>query len=390
MKKTTKFPVMLLVILALTLTACANQQPTATQNNTPAAPVLSSDSVVAEGHLKPAQAANLIFQVRGIVEDVNVKIGDRVNEGDELARLSNASQAEAQVAAANLELLDVQQALDMLVRRGDTNLAQTWSAFMDAQEVRAEAEREWEDLNVDNIENRIEDAESDVRDLEDDLDDAQDEFDKYEDLDKDNSRRQTAEDDLERAQEDYNEAVRELEELTRERDAVRAALDAAIASEAEAKYQWELSTDGVNKEQLTFAEARLENALAQVAAAEDSLNNYMITAPFDGVVADVAVDVGEQVGTESRAVSVVDTSSWVVETSDITELEVVDIQTGQAVTFVADALPDVTMEGVVAAVSQSSITQSGDVLYTVYIEASGVDSRVKWGMTVEVTFDPMN
>jgi multidrug resistance efflux pump len=261
---------------------------------------------------------------------------------------------------------------------------------MDAQEVRAEAEREWEDLNVDNIENRIEDAESDVRDLEDDLDDAQDEFDKYEDLDKDNSRRQTAEDDLERAQEDYNEAVRELEELTRERDAVRAALDAAIASEAEAKYQWELSTDGVNKEQLTFAEARLENALAQVAAAEDSLNNYMITAPFDGVVADVAVDVGEQVGTESRAVSVVDTSSWVVETSDITELEVVDIQTGQAVTFVADALPDVTMEGVVAAVSQSSITQSGDVLYTVYIEASGVDSRVKWGMTVEVTFDPMN
>jgi hypothetical protein len=57
---------------------------------------------------------------------------------------------------------------------------------------------------------------------------------------------------------------------------------------------------------------------------------------------------------------------------------------------VADALPDVTMNGVVTAISESSFTQSGDVLYTVYITVEDVDPRVKWGMTVEVTFEPQN
>ncbi|HSG43526.1 MAG TPA: HlyD family efflux transporter periplasmic adaptor subunit [Anaerolineales bacterium] len=387
MKKITKSLVMIIIVLALTLTACGGQESTPSQDNASVAPAFSSSAVVGEGQIKPVRAVNLSFQARGTVEDVSVEIGDSVREGDVLARLSNASQAEAQLASAKLELLSAQQALETLVRTGDANLAQSWAAYMDAQVARAEAEREWEDLNLDNIDDDIEDAESDVLDLEDDLEDAQEEFEKYEDLDEDNSRRKDAEDDLEAAQEDYNEAVRDLEERIRERDAVRAVLDAAIAAEAEAEYQWDLSADGANEEQLTFAQARLDNAEAQVAAAENALNNYIITAPFDGVVADVAVSIGEQVGPESRAVSIVDTASWVVETSDISELEVVDIEVGQSVTLIADALSDVEMDGVVTAISQSSFTQSGDVLYTVYISVDEVDERIKWGMTVEVIFE---
>lgn len=379
----------LVVILALGLSACANQQETPTQNESPAESVLSPGVVIAEGHIKPAQAVNLSFQARGVVEEVSVEIGENVRAGDVLARLSNASQAEAQLAAANLELLNARQVLDALVRTGDGNSAQAWSAFMDTQVVRAEAEREWEDLNTDNIEDRIEDAESDVLDLEEDLQDAQEEFDRYKDLSEDNTRRSTAEDELEGAQEEYNEAVRTLEEIRRERDTVRAALDAALAAEAEARYQWELSMDGANKDQLALAEGRLEYAQAQVAAAEGTLSNYILTAPFDGVVMDVAVSVGEQVGPESRAVSVADTSSWMIETTDITELDVVDIEIGQAVTFRADALSDVEMSGVVSGISQSSFVQSGDVIFTVRIEVDEIDPRVRWGMTVEVEFEPL-
>jgi multidrug resistance efflux pump len=260
---------------------------------------------------------------------------------------------------------------------------------MNAQIARAEVERKWEALNVDDIENRIEDAKAEVQDREKDLQDAKDEFDKYKDLDKDNSKRKTANDDLENAQNDYNEAVRKLEEITRERDTVRSALDTTLATEAEAKHQFEQTVDGPNKEQLALLSARLENAKAQVAAAEDALSNYQISAPFDGVVADVAVEVGEQVGVESRAVSIVNASSWVIETTDITELEVVSVAVGQKVTFTADALSDVTMDGVVTEVSQSSFVQGGDVIYTVRIAANDVDPRVKWGMTVEVTFAPL-
>jgi multidrug resistance efflux pump len=88
-------------------------------------------------------------------------------------------------------------------------------------------------------------------------------------------------------------------------------------------------------------------------------------------------------------VSVVNASSWFIETTDITELEVVNVAVGQKVTFTADALSDVTMEGVVTEISQSSFVQGGDVIFTVRIAAQDVDPRLKWGMTVEVTFEPL-
>lgn len=388
MKKTIYGVGILLVVLTLTISACANQPAVATEDGADTQ-AESASGIVAEGHLKPERAANLSFQVRGVVEEINVRIGDTVQEGAVLARLSNASQAEAQLAAAKLELVTAQQELDTLNRTGGNNLATTWTAYLDAQLVRADAEREWEELNVDDIDDRIEDAETEIQDLEEDLKDAQEEFDKYKDLDEDNTTRQTAEDDLETAQEDYNEALRNLEEIVRERDTVRAALDAALAAEAETKHQYEISTEGVNKDQLTLAQARLENASAQVAAAESNLLNYVLTAPFDGAVAEVEIEVGDQVTAESRAVAIADTSSWMIETTDITELEVVDVSEGQNVTFIADALPDVTMDGIVTEISQSSYTQSGDVIYTVRIKANEVDPRVKWGMTVEVNFEPL-
>jgi len=390
MKKITNSLAMLLVILALTLSACANQQETPVQDSASSAPVISSNAVVGEGHLKPARAANLTFQARGMVETVNVKIGERVNEGDVLARLSNASQADAQLASANLELISAQYDLDTLNRTGDVNRAAAWDAYQKAQIAREDAQKEWNDVNPRTIQDRVDDQQATVNDRKQDLEDAQDEFDKYKDLDIDNSKRKTAEDDLRSAQKDYDNAVAELEDIQRESDSVRAALDSALAAEAEAKHQYELSADGANTDQLVLAQSRVDNAQAQVAAAESALSNYVITAPFDGVVADVAVSIGEQVGAESRAVSVVDTSSWIVETSDITELEVVDIEVGQAVTLTADALPDIEMNGVVSSISQSSYTQSGDVLYTVYIAVDDVDARVRWGMTVEVIFESKN
>jgi multidrug resistance efflux pump len=104
-----------------------------------------------------------------------VKAGDSVSEGDVLVRLSNAGAAEAQVLIA-------QNAYDTLLRNESGDRARLWQAYMNAQTARAQAEKEWDDLNVDDIEDRIEDLEGDVEDARDDLKDAQDEFEKYKDL----------------------------------------------------------------------------------------------------------------------------------------------------------------------------------------------------------------
>ncbi len=368
MKKQILHIVAILTILSLVLVACG-AQPTVAP-----APVeaVSSSDVVAEGRLEPAFGANLSFQVRGVVEDVFVSTGDTVKQGDVLVRLANAGGAEAQVVIA-------QNAYDTLLRNESGDRAKLWQAYMNAQIARAAAEKKWEDVNVNTVEDNIEDDKATVEDRQQDLKDAQDEFDKYKDLDKDNSKRKTAEDDLETAQEDLNQAVRDLEVTTRERDEFEAAYDAALAVEAEAKHQYEISLDGPNADQLTLAKANLESA-------KDALSNYVLVAPFDGIVADVNVKTGEQVGTDTRAISVADFSSWTVETTDITELEVVKLSVGQSVTLVPDALPGLVLNGTITEISQAYTQQGGDILYTVRVRVENPDPALRWGMTVEATF----
>ena len=358
----------LLTLFSLALFACGNQPAAAP------APVdaVSSNAVVAEGRLEPIRGANLSFQARGVVEEVLVSEGDSVSLGDVLVRLSNAGGAEAQVVIA-------QNAYDTLLRNESGDRAKLWQAYMDAQIARANAEKKWDDLNVDDIETKIEDKKAIVEDRQQDLKDRQEDFDKYKDLEKDNYKRKNAKSALDQAQDDLNRAVRELEKQIRERDEVRSTYDAALAAEAEARHQYEISLDGPNADQLALAKANLD-------AAKDTLSNYVITAPFDGVVADVNVKVGEQVTAETRAVSIADFSTWIVETTDITELEVVKLSSGQNVTLVPDALPDLIIKGTVTEISQAYTQQGGDILYTVRIALKEADPRLKWGMTVEATF----
>src|SRR5688572_13863368 len=256
-------------ILSLSLAACGSQTATPVVETT----FVPAAGVIAEGNIRPVRASNLSFQAAGVVEEVNVKIGDAVREGDVLVRLANAGAAEAQVVPA-------QQAVDLLVRNQNGDLASYWQAYMDAQEARGRAEKKWDDLNIDNIEDRIEDAEDEVEDRRIDLEREQEDFDKFKDLSAEDDKRQDAEDDLETAQENLNDSIRDLESIMRERDEVRAAYEAALALEAEAKYQYEITLDGPNADQVALAQAQLD-------AAQDTLDGYVITAPFDGVVADV-------------------------------------------------------------------------------------------------------
>ena len=371
MKKTFSLTTIFATVLALILSACGNATATPAAQET----VVPSSAVIAEGRIEPVYAANLSFLAKGVVQEVNVKIGDKVNAGDALVKLASADTAEAQVVAA-------QQAYDALLRNESGDRARLWQAYMDAQKARGTAEKKWDDLNVKNIEDRIEDDKAAVEDRVQDVKDAQDEFDKYKDLAEDNTKRKDAKDTLDNEQDNLNEAIRKLETTTRERDTVRAAYDAALAAEAEAKYQYELTLDGPNADQLALAKSQLDAAL-------DALDAYVITAPFSGVVADVNVKVGEQVGPEVRAVSIIDPGTWIGETTDVTELEVVKITVGQPVSIVADALPGVALTGTVSEISQAYVLQGGDILYTVRIEVEEIDPLIRWGMTVEVTFETL-
>lgn len=378
------FPVFL--ILSVLLSACGAQA------GQPVTPTLAPDdsAVISEGHLVPLADVRLSFSARGTVLEILVKEGQPVNEGDVLVRLADREQAEASLAGAQLALTEAQQSYDDFVRAEGLSRAEAWDAYQKAQVARADAEKEWEKVDLDNIDDQVEDAEVDLKDKKDDLEDAQEEFDKYKDLDKENTRRKIAEDDLEQAQENYNDALRKLDEVKRERDTVRAAFEIAAENEAEALRVYNLRKDGLDADEKALLEARLNNAKAQVASAETSLANYDLKAPFAGTVTDINVSEGQLLGSDTWAVQMADFSAWYVETSDLTELEVVRITEGQLAQIVPDALSDgadaLTLTGVVESISQSSKTQGGDVLYTVKIKLADADARLRWGMTVQVEF----
>ncbi len=386
----------ILVLLAVLASACSllpgSNEPTPVP--TQSAPPVESSTVISEGRLAPREDKTLGFLSAGEVAEVLVAKGDLVSQGQVLARLTNRQQTEAAIVAAELEVVAAQQAYDDLVRLATVNFTQAWQAVLDAQEAEINASRVWEKIDTDETQQKIDDAEISVADAKKVLDDAQENFDKYKDLPDDNETRKDAETELEQAQKDYDEAVRQRDELIITRDRAEANLASAQAVLAEAEFTYANLENGPDPDQLALAQARLTNANTQKAAAEAAeqtvLDNLELKAPFAGTIVDVSILPGQNVAPGTPAFLLADFSEWFVETTDLTELEVVKIDTGQAAIMLPDALNELELTGEVIEISQVASLQSGDVIYTVRIRldepAEGLDSRLRWGMTMEVTF----
>jgi len=379
----TCFRLLLPLLGAALLAGCGAATPTPSADVVPSTPAAI---VIAEGNLVPARSEALAFPVRGRIGEILVEEGDRVTQGQVLIRLGDRQQAEAAVAAAELELTGSRQAAEALERTAPLAHAQAWQATLTSQTKRAHAQRAWEQLDLDALDRDIEDAQARLEDRREDLKDAQQEFDKYKDLAEDNASRTNAEDRLEQAREDLNEAARRLDETRERRDGIRAALDLALAQEAEALHAFRNSQDGADKDQATLAAARLANAEAQLAAAQAALDRFNLKAPFDGEVVELPAELQQNVGPEASVALLADTGAWTIDTTDLTELEVVKIAVGDAVMLRADALPDEVFAGTVMEIGAAPRLQGGDVLYTVRILPAGIDPRWRWGMTFEVTW----
>jgi hypothetical protein len=83
---------------------------------------------------------------------------------------------------------------------------------------------------------------------------------------------------------------------------------------------------------------------------------------------------------------VADFSGWIVKTTDLTELDVVEVTEGQPVTITLDAIPDETLNGKVSLISQNYSEKQGDVVYEVTVELTDTLPNMRWGMTAVVKF----
>ena len=348
--------------------------------------VIVVESVTAEGNLVPADYIMLSFGVAGQVSEVLVDEGDWVEEGQVLARIGDTETLEAQVMAANLAVLQAQQALDNLTENADLITAQAQIDLVTAQQALVVAEQTWDLVDTDGFRERLDDARVEMDDAKADLEEAQADLEEYADLDEDNPTRKAAEDAVEKAQQAYDEARWPYEDLQNRYDLAEAQLTAAQEALAEAQNKAEATANGPDPDDLALATAQLDQAKSQQVAAEKALTEAELKAPMTGKLVQLDLTVGEKTSPGIVVAVLIDDSQWYVETNDLTEDEVVKIAEGQQVQITFDALPGQAFQGEVETIGETFQERYGDITYVVRIRLLESADNLRWGMTAEVEF----
>jgi multidrug resistance efflux pump len=139
------------------------------------------------------------------------------------------------------------------------------------------------------------------------------------------------------------------------------------------------------------AEARVQAAQAAVDGVQAALDKMTLRAVFDGTVAELSAELGQVLAPGVPVVTLADLDNWVVETTDLIELDVVDVTVGAPVEVQFDAFPDVSVPGEVTHIADTAFSNRGDVTYAVTIaldEEPGIPLR--WGMTAFLRIRPQS
>jgi multidrug resistance efflux pump len=125
---------------------------------------------------------------------------------------------------------------------------------------------------------------------------------------------------------------------------------------------------------------------SDTAGARAALANAEVRAPFPGVITKLDLKVGEFAASGQTVVTIADMSQWVVKTTDLTEIDVINVKEGQAATVTLDALPDSPLNAVVQSISNNYAEKQGDIVYEVTLLLTDSIPEIRWGMTAEVKF----
>lgn len=384
-----KFSVFILLFAGLILAGC-DALPfgqSSTTEPTPIPVVVESDIIITDGKIIPASDAWLSFEQSGLISELLVAEGDVVSKGQVLARVAVPEQLYATVTAAELELLSANQARDVLFDSVDLTLAQLQQNTVLTERSLLEAQQRLADLDTTDYSDDLDQAWETVQDDKDALDDAQDELDRVQELSEDNPTRQRAEDDLEEAQKTYDDSLREYERLKNDLEQAQKDVDFEQAKLTDLQRQAESLADGPDPDDLSLADSRIATAEAQLSAAQAALTKNEVMAPFDGTVVTLRIHQGETISAFQPAVHIVDFSQWYVETTDLSEIDIVKIDPSQAVLVIPDALPDLELKGQVEQTFDTYQERAGDIVYTVKIRLDETDPDLRWGMTVAVEFE---
>lgn len=134
------------------------------------------------------------------------------------------------------------------------------------------------------------------------------------------------------------------------------------------------------KQDIFSAQAQVASAQAQLADAQNTFNNTIITAPFDGQVAELNVQKGDQVGPSTIIATLI--TKQQVANIPLNEVDVSKIKLGMPATLTFDAIDTLSISGKVIDIDTLGTVTQGVVTYNAKISFDTIDGRVKPGMSV--------
>lgn len=400
------FIVVGLVMFGIALTACQSRG--ASGEGTPTAvPVAIADTgIVVDGRVVPQESVSLAFDSTGEVSEVLVEEGDVVSVGDVLARLGNREPLEAAVSSAKLELASAQQelltandAVDQLYRDLPQRQTQALEELTTAKDELRKADIKSSNINSPASVADLNEAKANLAVANDRLDKAEKDYKQYENKSEKNlqrayylSRLADAQRKQEAAQKNLNKLLGGTSQFFESQ--ADAELQIAQARLDQAQKDYDTLQAGPDPDELAIANGRVATAESRIAAAETAIQSadaaladLELIATIDGTVVKSDLIEGQRITPGQEVLQLADFSQWYVETDNLTEIEVVDIIPGDKAAITPDAIPDLTMSGVVESISDVFEEKRGDVTYTARLRLEESDPRLRWGMTVAVVFE---
>lgn len=370
------------------------------------APVEASSSIIAEARVVPAQSAALSMATPGVVSEIVAGKGQRVEAGEVVLRLDTArlevalAEAEAGLAVAEANLRRAQADLSaedvaaleagVDVARAGVQSARGAVAGAEANLLRVRDGASVEDMAV--AEGRVEQARNALWGAQSRRDGicgrvgvaAQ-----QADCDSAQAAVQQAEEEVRIAElqrQAMGAGAREQDVAAAQAQVEQARGQLATAQAQVRKAEADAARAGVGAsiEDVVVAEAQVEQARVAVNRARLALTEAELRAPFGGTVVALDVQVGELVGVGTPIVRLADLSAWQIETTDLSELNIVRVREGMPVTITFDAIPSTEMAGHIVRIDGLGTMNRGEIAYTAVIEPDQQDARLRWNMTATV------
>lgn len=332
------------------------------------------------GNVKAIPSAVLAWQTSGVVAEVKVKVGDRVNVGDTILSLLDES-LPASLLEAKMDLLTAQLDLEKL-RVGNPDLETAAQALADAQYdyTIKKVTRDYY-ITTGAAEDKIAAGRKMYEAANEAYLTAKSEYDALVDKPKNDPQKLQAAEKLRNASLQRDSAIINLTRIignywNYSLETVFNRYDAAKTTLAQAKITWEKLNN--NKP------AYIEAAEAKVQALTNTINSSRIIAPFTGTITDLFTSAGESVASGTEAVQLDDLDHLMIDVS-VSEVDINKLAVGQEAVISFAAIPSRTYKGVVTKIGNAGSSSSGVVQFGVTVQVLDADELVKPGFSATIS-----